>query len=123
MRPGAAFRTQRSSPSQSNAEIARHTFGPVGDLKLDAISARLQIFFPKEEELLWKSCKSFLPARLLLIDGASAVCAEPVRETANFNFGNAVVDRAFYDCSRALHPFLVGYTRRLFQLLEQSLLL
>src|ERR1700760_3275250 len=91
MQRGVAVQSQHSSPSQSNAEVARHALGPVRNLTLDAISARLQIFPPEEKELLRQSCKRFLPARLLLIDGAAVICAKLVRETTNFHFGNTIV--------------------------------
>ena len=57
--------------------------GPIDDLKFYPVAFWLQILFPEFEKLLRQAGERFLPARLLLIDGAATVGEKAVRKTAD----------------------------------------
>src|SRR5262252_6388890 len=102
------------APAQRNADIAWFSLGPVGDLTFDAVSFWLQKFLPKLKQLLGQSCERLLPTRFLLVDGAPVVGKKRIRKATDFHLGETIVHGP-------VEPFVIGYTGRAFQLVEQGL--
>src|SRR5262249_50876270 len=123
--PGSTFKNLGTAigPTQRDADVSRHSSGPIRNLKLDPVSALLQVLVPEFKELFRQSGERFLPPVLLLVYRSAMICEKAVGEARNFDFRQSVIDGAIDDARRASHPLFVTYTRRLAKAVEQGLLL
>src|SRR6476619_2591927 len=83
-----------STPFQSHRDVARHAARKADDLGSELVAARFEMPVPESVDLLGDASQRLFPASLLLIDGAAAVRAQPVREAVHLDFALAVVDGA-----------------------------
>src|SRR4029079_2906578 len=87
-------------------------------------------FKPRERNILLEESKHLfgqageriLPARLLLIDGATTIREKAIWKPADFNFGLTVVDRPAYVSGCPFPPLVIGYPSRAAQFVEECLL-
>src|SRR5579863_960255 len=95
---GSLPRRTSIAPGDDNADVSGDASGEIDDLVSHAIAAGLQIVGPELKDLPWNPCERFLPARLLLIDGAAAVGAQRVGEAVHLDLAEAISYRALDDC-------------------------
>jgi len=106
-----------SAPAQSRAYIARHSAGEIEHLHFEPVSAWTQVFFPEGVEFLGLPGQRLLPAGLSLIDRASAIRAELMREAGHEHFRLAARHGALDHRGGAFHVLVVGDARGLGELL------
>src|SRR6188472_2815277 len=106
------------TPIQRDADVARLSAGPIGNLEFYFVSLWPQILLPEFKQLLGQPGKCILPAGLLLIDSAAMIREKAVRKTSDLDFSQTVVDRPVYDRGCPFQPLLIGYARRALQLFE-----
>src|SRR5262245_55130331 len=111
------------SPGDGDPDVARHAAGKFDDLGADAIAARLQVVGPELEDILWDPRQRVLPARLLLIDGASLVGTQRIGEPIHLNFRQSVSYRALDHGRSQLDFFFLGFSRRAGEAVDQGTLL
>src|SRR6186713_1021492 len=111
------------TPIQRDADVARLSAGPIGNLEFYFVSLWPQILLPEFKQLLGQPGERILPAGLLLIDRAAPVGEKAVRKPPDLDFSQTIADRPVYDRGGALQPLLIGDARRALQLVEQRRLL
>src|SRR3974390_2053947 len=112
-----------SRPAQGRAYIARHSTGKIESVNFEPVSEWTEVFFPEGVHFLGLPGQRLLPAGLRLIDRASAIRAEIVREAGDEDLRPAVRHGAF-DHRTGTPPVPVcGDTQGLGELLEQRLFL
>ena len=100
-------------PAQSNADISRHPTRKFKDLIADLIAFFPEMVVPEVIDFLGNARQRLFPAGLLLVDGASAVCAQRVRKAMDLDFGEVVAYRVLDNLDRERDSLLIGHARRL----------
>src|SRR5262245_8426783 len=114
---------RRSAPLERHGDVTRHTAGKIDDLDPELVSARMEILRPELIDFFRYSGKRVLPAGLLLIDGAALIRAQFVGKAVHLHLALAVLHRAFDGLHGAMNCLLVGNARRLFEAVDQRVLL
>src|ERR1700742_2198379 len=78
------------APGQDDADVSGHAAWKIDDLVKNAIAPRFQIVRPELVNFARDSRECFLPARLTLIDGATAIGAERVGKAVDLHLAEAI---------------------------------
>src|ERR1700748_3547910 len=116
-------RCRRSAPLERHGDVTRHTAGKIDDLDPELVSAGMKILCPELIDFFWYPGERGLPARLLLIDGATLIRAQVIGKAVHLHLGLAVLHCAFDDLDGATNGLLVGNARRLPEAVDQRVLL
>src|SRR5947199_7058744 len=110
-----------SAPFQSHRDIARHAVWKADNLGSELVAARFEVLVPQLKNLFRDAGEGFLPARFLLINGAAAVSAQPVRETIHLDLALTVVDGALDHFCRPPDTLFIRNSGWFRQMIEQRL--
>src|SRR5262245_65283647 len=97
----------RSTPLQCHRHVSRHAAGKIDDLDPELVSALTEVLRPELIDFLGYAGQRSLPARLLLIDGATLVGAQLVRKAVDLHLGQPVAHRPLDDPDGAPNCLLV----------------